>query len=78
MKTPKRQPTTVYFLARIARAAKVKAALMGRSLSDLVNDAVALALREDEIDLRSFDERRHEPEKSYEEVLKGLKRDGLL
>lgn len=78
MRKLKRRPTTVYLLPEFARAAKVRAALTGRSLSDMVNDALALALREDEIDLRSFEERGGEPERSYEQVLKSLKRDGLL
>jgi len=43
-----------------------------RSMSDLVNDAVRMALREDREDredLSAFDERAEEPTMSYEELL---------
>ena len=78
MGSPKRAATTVYLDPRIARAAKVKAALVDRSLSDLVNEALAHGLREDEADLRALRDREKEPERAFEDVLRDLKRDGLL
>lgn len=78
MKPKKRAPTTIYLEPRLARAAKVKAALTDKSLSDVVGEAVALYLHEDEADLRAFRERAHEPERSFEAVLKDLKKDGLI
>ena len=38
-------------------------------MSDLVNDAVRMALRGDREDLSAFDERAKEPARSYEELL---------
>ena len=38
-------------------------------MSDLVNDAVRMALREDQKDLSAFDERAEGPTMSYEELL---------
>ena len=78
MKQPRRHPTTVYLHPRLSRAAKVKAALTDKSLSDVVNEAVARYLGRDEADLRTFEERGGEPEYPLDEVLKDLKRDGLL
>lgn len=78
MKTPARRPTTVYLDPKIARAAKVKAAVSDRSLSDIVNDALAAKLRQDEADLSLMRTRRKEPTRPYEEFLKELKRDGLI
>ncbi len=70
--------TTVYLNPKLYRAVKVKAALSDLSLSDIVNDALVLALREDETDLAAFHERRKEPSRPFEAVLKDLRRDGLL
>ena len=70
--------TTIYLNPKIYRATKVKSALTGRSFSALVNEALVQALREDEADLVSFHQRRTEPSRPFEDVLKDLKRDGLL
>ena len=70
--------TTVYLNPKVYRAAKVKSALVGKPLSMLVNEALILAFREDEADLASFRQRRKEPDRPFEDVLRDLKRDGLL
>ncbi len=70
--------TTVYLKPKVYRALKVKAATTDRSVSDLVNAAVLESLREDAVDLEAFDRRAKEPSRSFEKVLEGLKRDGLL
>ena len=70
--------TTVYFKPKIYRALKIKAALTDRSVSDLINTAVIEALREDVLDLEAFDKRAKEPLRTFESVLKDLKRDGLV
>ena len=49
MSLPKR--ATVYFEPEIHRALRLKAAATDRSISDMVNDAVKLALAEDAEDL---------------------------
>ena len=70
--------TTVYLDSKVSRAAKVKSALVGKPLSMIVNEALILTLREDEADFASFQQRRKEPSRPFEDVLKDLKRDGLL
>ena len=70
--------STVYFDPVIHRALRLKAAETDRSISDLVNDAVKAALAEDAEDLSAFDERAAEPNLSFEEVVKDLKRSGKI
>jgi hypothetical protein len=47
-------------------------------MSELVNEAVIAALREDALDIEAFRTRQHEPSRSFDKVLANLKRDGLL
>lgn len=70
--------STVYFSPDLHRALRIKAAHTQRTVSDLVNDAVRLALREDQEDLAAFVERQGEPVMSYEELLKDLKAHGKI
>lgn len=70
--------STVYFEPALHRALRVKAAHSQRSVSQIVNDAVRVALREDETDLAAFDARAREPLMSYEELLKDLKAHGKI
>jgi len=70
--------STIYFEPHLHRALRIKAADTQRSLSEIVNDAVRAALREDQEDLAAFDERRDEPTISYEELLKDLKAHGKI
>ena len=69
---------TVYFEPELHRAIRLKAAHTHRSISEIVNDAVRLALREDEEDLAAFEDRVAEPTISYEALLKDLKAHGKL
>ena len=70
--------TTLYLDPKVHRALKVKAATTDRSVSDIVNEALIEALREDAIDLEAFKKRKKEPSRPFEKVLAELKRDGLL
>jgi plasmid stability protein len=70
--------STIYFEPDIHHALRVKAANTHQSVSEVVNDAVRLALREDQEDLSAFDERANEPTLSYEALLKDLKSHGKL
>ena len=70
--------STVYFEPEIHHALRVKAANTHQSVSEVVNEAVRLALREDEEDLSAFEERADEPTLSYEALLKDLKAHGKL
>ena len=69
---------TVYFEPDIHHALRVKAANTHQSISEVVNEAVRLALREDQEDLSAFEERVAEPTLSYEALLKDLKSHGKL
>lgn len=69
---------TIYFDPEIHRALKHKAAETDRSVSELVNDAVMASLAEDAEDLAAFEERQHEPNLVFEDVLKDLKRRGKI
>ena len=70
--------STVYFEPEIRHAIKVKAANTHQSVSEVVNEAVRIALREDQDDLSAFDERADEPTLSYEALLNDLKTHGKL
>lgn len=56
----------------------MKAAASDRSVSDMVNEAVRIALAEDAEDLAAFDERVSEPEITFDSFVKSLKRSGKL
>ncbi len=70
--------STIYFDPDLHRALRIKAAHTQHSISELVNDAVRQALREDRVDLAAFDERQGESTISYEELLKDLKAHGKI
>jgi hypothetical protein len=76
MSLPKR--ATVYFEPEIHRALRLKAAAADRSISDMVNDAVKLALAEDAEDLAAFEERAHEKSVNFETVVRSLRRRGKI
>ena len=69
---------TIYFEPEIHKAIRLKAADTHRTLSDIVNEAVRAALREDQEDLAAFEDRVAEPIISYEALLKDLKANGKL
>jgi len=69
---------TVYFDPVIHRLLRLKAAETAQSVSDLVNDALRVAMTEDAEDLEAFEARAGEPLISYEEMLKRLRADGRL
>ena len=70
--------STIYFEPEIHHALRVKAANSHQSVSEVVNEAVRLALREDSEDLNAFEERSDEATLSYEALLKDLKSHGKL
>jgi len=69
---------TIYLDPKLHRAAKIKAAATDRTLSDIMEEALREALREDAEDLKAFAQRAGQPRRSYEEVLKSLRRAGRL
>ncbi len=70
--------STVYFEPEIHQALRIKAASTNRSVSEVVNEAVRLVLREDREDLKAFDDRAGEATMSYEDLLNDLKQHGKL
>ena len=70
--------STVYFEADVHQALRVKAATTHQSVSEVVNEAVRYALREDQEDLSAFTQRVNEPTLTYEELLEDLKSHGKL
>lgn len=69
---------TVYFNPQLHRVLRLKAAEADVSLSELINLAVKQSLAEDAEDLAAFDDRRTEPNLSFEAVLKDLRKRGKL
>ena len=70
--------TTIYFDPNIHRVLRIKSAELDRSISELVNEAVKLSLAEDAEDLAAFDDRAHEPNLLFEDVVKELKLRGEI
>ena len=77
MSTPTKR-ATVYFDPVLHRALRIKAAETGRSMSDLVNEAVRLSLAEDAEDLAAFEERTGEPDLPFESAVRELSRSGKI
>lgn len=69
---------TIYFERALHQAVRLKSAHTNRTISDIVNDSLREALREDEEDLKAFEDRESEPVISYESLLKKLKADGKI
>jgi hypothetical protein len=75
-KTNKR--STIYFDPELHYALRLKAAETDRSVSDLVNEAVKLALSEDAEDLAAFEERLSEQEMPFEDLVKDMRARGKI
>ena len=69
---------TVYFDAAVHQALRVKAAAADRSISDMVNDAVRVALAEDAEDLEAVDQRKNERSVSFESLVRDLRKRGRI
>jgi len=69
---------TIYFDPDIHRALRLKAAATERSVSDMVNEAVKLALAEDVEDIQALEERVSEPNLDFDQFVKMLKRRGQI
>ena len=72
------QRSTVYFDPALHKALRLKAAEENRSISEIVNEAIALLTLEDAEDIDAVDARVGEPSVSYAEFVKSLKADGIL
>ena len=70
--------STVYFEPAIHNALKMRAASSDTSVSELVDEAVRLLMKEDQEDLTAVRQRSDEPEISYEALLNRLEADGKI
>ena len=73
-----RRRATIYLDADLHRALKLKAADSDRSVSDIVAEAVRRELAEDAVDLEAVEERSAEPDISFADVVKEMRRNGRL
>jgi plasmid stability protein len=70
--------STFYLESALHQGLHLKAAAAHRSMSDIVNEAIREALREDQEDLTTGSTRSREPTLDYEQFLTQLKTDGTL
>ena len=70
--------STVYFEPAIHNALKLRALSSDSSVSELIDEAVRLLMREDQEDLAAIRHRADEPEISYEELLNTLEAAGKI
>jgi hypothetical protein len=63
---------------RLSGRLRLKAASTHNSFSELVDEAVQVALHEDQENISVFSERTDEPEISYEALLDDLKKHGKI
>ena len=76
--TTQTKRTTIYLDPDLHKALRLKAAALSRTVSYLVSEAVRESLSEDAEDIAAFEETAKEPLISYDEMVKRLKRDGLI
>ncbi|MEL0622852.1 ribbon-helix-helix domain-containing protein [Marinomonas arenicola] len=70
--------STVYFEPQIHQALKMRAASTHVSVSELIDEAVRLLMKEDQEDLNAVSSRVAEEEISYEALLNDLKKHGKI
>jgi plasmid stability protein len=70
--------STFYLESALHQGLRLKAAAAHRSMSDIVNEAIREALREDQEDLTTGSTRSWEPTLDSEQFLTQLKTDGTL
>jgi len=70
--------STVYFDPSIHQALKLKSVTTHLSVSELIDEALKLFMREDQEDLQAFSDRAGEADMSYEELLNDLKEHGKI
>lgn len=72
---------TVYLHPDIHRVLKVKSAESNQTVSSIINQVMYAKFGEDAIedalDLETIEERRNEPGRPFDDVLRDMKRDGL-
>ena len=76
MNTQKR--ATVYFEEDVHQALRLRAVATDRTVSDMVNEAVKIALSNDADDLAAFSKRKNEKSLSFDTFIQDLKRRGSI
>jgi hypothetical protein len=69
---------TIYFEPAVHQALRLKAAETDRSISEMVNDAVRVALAEDAEDLDAHDRRKNEQGTSFESLVRDMRKRGRI
>ena len=69
---------TIYFEPAVHQALRLKAAETDRSISEMVNDAVRVALAEDAEDLNAHAQRKSERSISFESLVRDLRKRGRI
>jgi len=70
--------STIYLNDDLHKAIKHKSAETGDSISAIIEDALKGMLTEDLEDLKAIKDRRKEKFITYEQLLKNLKKDGII
>ena len=65
--------STIYFHPELHRKLRLKAATENRSISEIVNEAIALLASEDKEDISDIAKRAEEPTVSYADFVRSLK-----
>ena len=76
--TAQNKRTTIYLDPELHKALRLKAAVTSSTVTELINDAVRESLTEDAEDNAAILVREKEPLISYDEMVKKLKKDGLI
>ena len=69
---------SIYFEAEVHQALRLKAAATKRSMSEMVNEAVRMALAEDAVDLAASGQRASEPSVSFAAFGQDLRERGRI
>jgi predicted DNA-binding protein len=69
---------TIYVDEELHRALKIKAAVLDRTISEIVNEAIRRDLAEDTEDLAIFEDRAAEPVRPFEEITRVLLAAGVM
>lgn len=69
---------TVYFEEDVHQALRLRAVATDRTVSDMVNEAVKIALSNDADDLAAFSKRKNEKSLSFDTFIQDLKRRGSI
>lgn len=70
--------STIYLRDELHKAIKIKAAETDKSVSEVIEEAVEILLQEDLEDIQTVKKRGRGPFVSYEQLLKNLKKDGVI